>query len=303
MLSILIPNFNDQCQNLVYSLVDEIEKLNAQIEIIIGDDASTLAHITETYTKFEEFTNVHIIQNQSNLGREKTRIKLADEAKNNWLLFLDADVFPQQKNYISNYVEAIQKNNELDVIFGGIAYQEKPKDKNYLLRWKYGKAREEQNLIARTENKYRSLVTGAICIKKSVFLKHSTVLEHIYGLDILLAYQLKKANANVLHINNPVFHLGLETNSVFLSKTKDAWKSLILLEDKNLISKDFRPIQKAYLKLKKLRLLNLCKWLYKLFHVILCKQITGKSPSLFWFDVYRMLYFCYLKELKSIENE
>lgn len=298
MLSILIPNFNDSCQDLVHRLVEEIHTINFEVEIIIGDDASTLEAVIESYTQFDALENVRIIKNKSNLGREKTRINLAKNAQFNWLLFLDADVLPKGKNFIQKYIEAFSESKKLDVIFGGIVYQEKPTNPAVLLRWKYGKANEEQGLSSRRKNQYRSLVTGAICIQKEVFMNNSIYLDHIYGLDILLAYQLKKANARVVHIENPVFHLGLETNSAFLHKTKDAMKSIVILEKKGLISADFRPIQRVYHKLEKLGLAGLCKWFFGVLDSILTKSISGISPKLFYFNLYRMLYFCHLKQSK-----
>ena len=303
MISILIPNFNYNCQELVQNLADEAEQLQTEIEIILGDDASTLTSLHAIYHQLEKLPNLQIIKNEINLGREKTRVKLAHQAQFNWLLFLDADVLPKKKNFIGSYIEAVQTHEGVDVVFGGIAYHEKPKNNEYLLRWKYGKAKEEQSLASRKKNRYRSLISGAICIKKSVFLKHSSVQHNRYGLDVFRAYQLQIAKAKVIHIANPVLHLGLETNTAFLAKTKESWKSIIFLENENFISKDFRPVQKAYLKIEKYGLLRFVNLLYAIFKNFLIKKSTGNNPSIFWFDVYRMFYFCHLKTQKYLKNE
>ncbi len=303
MISILIPNYNYDCQNLVQVLIEEIKELDTPIEIIIADDASTSKKIRSSYAVLENFSQIRIIKNETNLGREKSRLLLAREAKYNWILFLDSDVIPKEKKFIRNFLTSILKFNEIDVVFGGINYETKPKDAQLLLRWMYGKKNEEKSLAKRLKNPYNSLVTGAICIRKSVFIEHSVVLDHIYGLDILLAAQLCKANAKVLHINNPVYHLGLEANATFLLKSQDALKSIILLEKKKLLPPNFRPIQNAYLKLKKLRLLGICNWIYSWSEAFLIKACTEKTPNLVYFKIYRMLYFCYLKKTNSIKNE
>ena len=303
MLSILIPNFNDNCQNLVYSLAQEIEKLDVEVELIVGDDASTDTEIQNSYYQLENLPYVRLIKNKTNLGREKTRVLLARAAQYNWLLFLDADVIPQKKNFIDLFIKQITKDENTDVIFGGIKYQEKPTNTQFLLRWKYGKENEAQSLKQRKNNTYKSLVTGAICIQKHVFLEYTLVLDHVYGLDMVLAYQLKKAKTAIKHINNAVFHLGLENNETFVHKTEDALKSIILLENKNIISNNFRPIQQAFLKLKKLKLISSCNLIYKTLAKLLVLNLKSNSPNLFCFNLYRMLYFCHLKQVNSLDNE
>lgn len=294
LLSILIPNFNYKCHDLVCSLAKESQTLKQEVEILVCDDSSTLKSLSKIYDDLSDLKNVRIISNSVNLGREKTRIKLANESEFSWLLFLDSDVIPKDKKFIVKFLNTIQTYQDSDVIFGGVAYGEKPVNSDLILRWKYGKSKEEKKIKLRQKYKYLSLVTGAICLKKSIFISCNTFSENIYGLDIYLAYQLKSINANIIHIQNPVYHLGLETNSIFLSKTKEAWRTLILLENKNLISKDFRPVQKVYVKLKTLKMCPMCKKLFDSLHRFMKKRIVENS-SLFWFDVYRMLYYCNLK--------
>ena len=47
--------------------------------------------------------------------------------------------------------------------------------------------------------------------------------------DLLLAKALKEKGVEILHIDNPVQHLGLETSKVFLKKTTNAIDNLIQL--------------------------------------------------------------------------
>lgn len=303
MISILIPNYNYDCQNLVQVLIEEIKELDTPIEIIIADDASTNSQLLQIYNEIQQSEYVRILKNDDNYGREKTRSILAKNAKFNYLLFLDADVLPKQNNFIKNFIDVILKQNDAQVIFGGIAYAAKPKNPDLWLRWLYGKVNEEKSLTTRKKDKYRSIVTGAICIQKNLFLKYNTLLIDLYGLDITLAYQFKKAKLNVIHIENPVLHFGLESNATFLQKTKEAWKSVILLENKGLISRDFKKVQQVYLNIEKIGLANFFKSLFKLSQVSLEKNISGKNPKLFLFTIYRMLYFCYLKKTNSIKNE
>lgn len=294
MLSILIPAYNFNVSPLVDELQSQAKKLDELIEIILFDDNSK-DYVEENKQIAEKF-NLKYKYLEQNLGRSKIRNLLAKHANYEFLLFLDGDVFPKSESFLKTYISFI--SSETDVIYGGREheYTEKDKDK---LRWKYGYYREDQNAKNRSKTPYLSIITNNLCVKKSVFnsIKFEESL-NTYGCeDTLFGFKLKEKNANVLHIENPVIHKDIDNNFVFLSKTRDAWKNLILLENKLLIPKDFRPVQRAYSKLKRFGLVGLCAWMFQTFNSILTKNLTGKSPSLFWFDVYRMLYFCYLKEI------
>ena len=50
--------------------------------------------------------------------------------------------------------------------------------------------------------------------------------------DTFFGYELKKNYIKIIHINNPVIHLNLETNLKFIEKTKHSIENLILLKTK-----------------------------------------------------------------------
>jgi hypothetical protein len=53
--------------------------------------------------------------------------------------FLDCDTFPENNNFIANYVNQI--NSRL-AFFGGLIYSNTKPNNNQLLRWVFGKNRE-----------------------------------------------------------------------------------------------------------------------------------------------------------------
>ena len=93
MLSILIPTYNDSCSTLVNSLEEQAKAIKEPLEIIILDDGSTNSNITLELEILEKRPLVTIIRNAKNKGRLQSRLALANAAKFNWLLFLDADVY------------------------------------------------------------------------------------------------------------------------------------------------------------------------------------------------------------------
>lgn len=292
MLSILIPTYNYN----IYPLVSEIQRqcLACKIiyEIISLDDASKLFH--NENNEINMLPNCSYLILENNIGRTSIRNLLAKKAKFEWILFLDADVIPTAKNFISKYLERINFENE--IIVGGIKYfDEKPKH-NEVLRYKYGKSREEKSASVRNLKPYSSIVSGNLLIKKDLFLA-TNYLENnnIYGMDIFFSYQLFKNKVPVLHIDNAVYHLGLETNEIFFKKSLEAVKSrkniMVNLQGIETIN----PLIKHYKFLLKYRLLSFYIFLFKVFEPIFKKNILSKNPNLFCFDLYRLGYLCCLE--------
>src|SRR5690606_24025042 len=140
---------------------------------------------------------------------------LAEKAKFDWLLFLDADTFPSSSNFIQHYLEVFSTKNS--VIFGGIEYP-KNTTENFSLRHKYGTERESLSLEERLKNPYRSFITMGFAIKKEVFetLKFNEKLSGYGYEDSVFGFELQKNNISLLHIENPIIHLNLETNIEFI---------------------------------------------------------------------------------------
>jgi len=133
-------------------------------------------------------------------------------------------------------------------------------------------------------------------IKKELFLHLNKQLQlAMYGLDNYFKELLRNENASVIHIDNPVYHLGLEANSVFLKKSLEAIETTVFLERENKLNDNVRPIQKGYLKLKRWRMTGLFSAFVSLFKKGMERNFDSAHPNLFWFDLYRLHYYIQLK--------
>ena len=292
MLSILIPTYNYN----IYPLVSEIQRqcldLKIVFEIICFDDASKLFH--HENNQINALPNCSYLILENNIGRTSIRNQLAKKAKFEWILFLDADVIPTAKNFISNYLDSI--NFEYEIIVGGIKYFDVKPKRSEVLRYKYGKSREEKSAFDRNLKPHSSIVSGNLFIKKDLFLATNYCEnENIYGMDIFFAYQLFINKVPVLHIDNAVYHLGLENNEVFFKKSLEAVKSrkeiMVDLQGIEIIN----SLVKHYKFLVKYRLLRFYKILFKLFEPLFKRNILSKNPNLLCFDLYRLGYLCSLE--------
>ncbi len=291
MLSILIPIYNDDVRHLVTEIHAQAKKANISFEIIAVDDCSTQTQISSENKKIiSQLSNCRYRENKNNLGRTATRNILAENARYKYLLFLDADVMPENSNFIEKLIASVKKNNYA-VIYGGIAKNTKIPTKDKRLRWKFANQRESKTLALRKKEPYLSLISQGICIQKDVFLAANTFLENRYGLDILFSYRLKKMKVAVLHIENPIINHGLEDNKSFINKSKRAIDSLLYFEEKDWLPKDYSSLQKAYLHLEKKHATTLFRFIIGKFNSLIKKNLCSKKPSLFLFDLYRLNYF------------
>ena len=292
MISILIPTYNEKVDTLVKVLHTQAEKLSAEFEILVYDDGSTtffpenetinaLPHVTYRY--FEK-----------NIGRGAIRNRLATHAKAEFLLFLDADVLPTQDSYLNTYESTL--NDAFDVICGGVAYKKGNIPVDERLRHAYGKKREEKSAQTRQKKPY-FIVSANLLIRKACFLEINTELQNLYGGDLFLSQHLKHKKRDVKHIDNPVWHLGLESSSQFIKKSEAAIRNLVHWEKEGKLDNNFTPLQQKYLSLKRKGLLPLYQFFLKIANkVYIASNLTSKNPSPLLFNMYRLYYYIQRKK-------
>jgi glycosyltransferase involved in cell wall biosynthesis len=288
VISVLIPTFNTDVSPLVDFLLSQNDSSLFKMEIIIWDDASNI----DAFGLCDN-ENISFFRSPINRGRAKTRELLAEKAKYPYLLFLDADVLPVSTFFLAKYLQHASENS---VLVGGIQYESKKPESNRYFRWFYGKAREEISVKNRLIKPYDHFMTGNFLVPKSIFLQfplHDVITGYGHE-DTLLGYKFQQVGVPIRHIDNPVFHLGLEENEVFFAKSKEAVSSLLRLKQLGFIIPS--KLIKVYILLEKVKLVAFCALFYPLFEIRFLKKyiFMGNIFSLFFFDIFRLLYFCKL---------
>lgn len=294
-ISLLIPVNNYDLIALVHIMKSAIGKVPEFTEILIGDDGSS-NEFREKYLSLED-ESVRVIVSEKNIGRAAIRNRLALEAKGDFLLFVDADVMltGTAESYISRWIPYL---NVSEVICGGTLYHDTaPGDPDKLLRWRYGKWREQRKAADRNKNPYAGFSTFNVVIKKSVFskIRFNEELKQYGHEDTLLGYQLKKAGVSIMHIDNGLMHEGLETNKEFLNKTKLGIENLSILYDNVTDKKAFSEAVKlirVYRKLKFLRLTRVLSAIFIRYRDRMEIKLDSNKISLILFGFYKMSMFC-----------
>jgi glycosyltransferase involved in cell wall biosynthesis len=299
-ISLLIPVYNYDIVALIHSMKGAIGKVPNLCEILIGNDGSSLEY-SEKYRSLEG-DGVRVIMSEKNIGRAAIRNRLALEAKGDFLLFVDADAMlpGTAEAYLLNWIPMM---NHYKVLNGGVLYHESsPGDPDKLLRWKYGRGREQRKAAERNKHPHAGFSTFNVLINKSVFsrIRFNEELKQYGHEDTLFGYQLKKAGIGIFHIDNGLMHEGLESNKDFLSKTKLGIENLSKLYDSVTDKKAFSDtvrILRIYNKLSFFRLTRVLAGIFIRFRDRMEINLDSNKISLRLFGFYKICMFCTFREI------
>lgn len=284
-LSILLPTYNCRCVELVEALHGQCEAVGGLCyEIIVADDGSTDKDMVEQNKVIAGFSNVKFLERPTNVGRSRIRNYLIAQAKNDWIIFIDGDLQLDNPDYIQCFLASTG-----DLVVGGITIGGHHPDN---LRWLNEKAHETQTKAAWRRKHPLELHTNFL-------VRRESLIEHPfdegftrYGYeDVMLGRTLVEAGLTVEHIDNPVLFAHYESNSRFLEKSEEALRTLLDFRRQLAGSNHLLPFIS---RLRRWNVLPLLSLSYKLLNKTLRCQLTGNSPCLFLFKVYRLMLFAHL---------
>lgn len=291
MLSILIPTHDYTCYQLVADLHKQAEKLGVPYEIIVAEDGSRSQVNIIANHKITELSYCRHIVNKEGRGPAGIRNLLAREAVYGWIIFIDSDAKVEKLDFLQTYFTSIGK---ADVVVGGLRHQQENLNPNLSLRFKYEKEADKHRSAAeRSLHPYSKFTPFNVMIRRSTFLciKFDEDCKEYGYEDALFGVELMKREIQILHIENPLIHMGLDTNEIFLRKSETALRTLKSLGDK---MECHSYVGRTYLKFKKWRIDWMIKGFHQLFGKTIRHHLLSSRPSLFWFSVYKLGYYATL---------
>ena len=303
-LSILIPTYNNVCFELVKNLQAQVALLSSsteslpssfhfEYEILVADDGSTDQTTIEDNRIINKLPLCHYIERKKNVGRAAIRNFLAKEAQYPWLLFIDSNMNVISNEYLANY----QKEEENDVIYGG--YQIK-KDAHTQKRLKYNlryifelASVQNGDYRMRQTNPYGDFHTSNFIVKRSIMLKYPFDERFFhYGYeDVLWGKTLKDNQISIHHVDNPLGYEHFIGNMSFINKTEESLHTLYQFRRE---LQDYSKIISYANKVKSWHLYASCQRLFPLFSLPIKARLTGNKPSIFLFNIYKLLYYIHL---------
>ena len=273
MVSFLIPIYNFCVEELVKTISLQAKNCGISFEVLAYDDCSEKS-FQEKNQSISNLDNVTYKILPQNLGRAKIRNLLAKQSKGEWLMFFDCDVRIEKEDFIKTYLD---NRFDCDVICGGTQYEDKTKIlQPYLLHWKNGSIRESNKV----RKKNSSFTTNNFFIKKNIF-ENLTFDENIEGYgheDTIFGYNFRRLGYRIKDIDNPVVHLGSATKNLYLIYQNYDYKQEL----------QRIPLIRMLLKIKRLNLISLYLFFYRLFQPIIIKNLYSKRPKLRFLDMYKL---------------
>jgi len=225
MLSICIPTYTYDVKPFVRALHASGQRLRVPWEIIVLDDASCEEWV-RCNAPLGSLPQVNFETLRQNIGRAAIRNELARRARYEYVLFLDGDGQLEADDFLQKYVAFCAPQR---VLCGGRTYAPEPPPEQILrLHWYYGSQREVRPAQDRQKEPYHGFMTNNFVAPKSVltaipFDESITTYGHE---DTLFGLALKEQGIEVLHLSNPVRHLGLEPAPQWLAKQEVAVANL-----------------------------------------------------------------------------
>ncbi|MEL6724771.1 MAG: glycosyltransferase family A protein [Pseudomonadota bacterium] len=218
-LTICVPTWKDSADALLCSLV----RLPGaeQCTLLIFDDGSLDSDLTRQLARhiLRYPGPARLICAPKNKGRSHARNRLKALAESDWILFLDADMQPDDDDFLKRYLDAIDANDTPSLVAGGFSLEHSRPTKETHLHAAQSAMSECVTAAHRAKEPGRFVFTSNILV-------HRSVLDEIefdpgfegwgwedidWGLRVAALYPIH-------HIDNPASHLGLDSDRQLIEK-------------------------------------------------------------------------------------
>ena len=286
--SICIPIYNYDVSILVKELYKQSLETHLPFEILLMDDRSSI--LQKENRLLGELPFVTYMELKENIGRAKIRNRLAQAAQYPYLIFMDCDTETNQPDYIRKYLNILPA----DIVAGGYAYSLVPPEKEYLLRWHYGRNREEIPAAVRNQHPNKSFSTFNFMIRKDLFeqVRFDETISGYGHEDTLFGWALRQEGVTIKHIDNSLLHKSLDDSATFISKiensVKNLWHIYQLIPEKKEFSQD-NKLLRCYLIFKKYHLTFLISIFSFVARPILLCNLKSKHPKMLCMDLFKLV--------------
>lgn len=332
-LSILIPTYDFVCYPLVLALHGQAEALGIDYEILVAEDGSKQQDRVVANLKINELPHCRHLRRTENAGRAAIRNILADEARGEWLLFLDSDAKVEKADFLAAYLaaanegspepsdeqeepdskqekpreeqekprdeqaeRAVPRRSNAPVIVGGLYHAPACADPTRALRFRYEREADKSRGAAQRNLKpYMEFSTFNFMIRSDIFraLRFDEQCREYGYEDALFGLALQRRDIPILHIDNALLHTGLDTNAQFLGKTEAALRTLAALAPE---LRECSRVHRLFARLKRYALAPLLRAAYRLCGKPLRRRLEKSArPSLRLFALYKLIYYASLR--------
>lgn len=233
-LSICVPTWRDSADALLCSLIRMQHA--EQCTLLIFDDGSLDPSLTRQLTRqIMRFPGpARLVCAPKNCGRSHARNRLFNLAETPWILFLDADMQPDDDDFLNRYLDAVDAQTDPALIAGGFS-----------LRRVHPTA--QTRLHAAQSQASECVVAGIRAKAPGRYVFSSNILVHrdvLTAVDFDQGFQgwgwedvdwgLRVAQLfPIVHIDNTATHLGLDTDAKLIEKYAQSADNFLRLSERH----------------------------------------------------------------------
>jgi glycosyltransferase involved in cell wall biosynthesis len=214
-LSVLIPTYRDDPSALLKAL----DERGVDAEIVLLDDGGGYAALAKRMAGRIEKLKLpaRLIVLSPNEGRAKGRNRLARHARGRHLLFLDSDMLPDPKDFLTRWSAVAA--DDAPVAFGGFTLDQTPRRPEHELHRAMALKSDCTPAPDRAKEPEKHVFTSNLLVRRDVF-ETIGFDEGFAGWgweDVEWAMRVVQQYP-ILHIDNSATHLGLDTAPALAAK-------------------------------------------------------------------------------------
>lgn len=230
-LSVLIP-FHKHDPS---ALLQRLAPASRDVEFVLLDDGSASADLISRVIQSAEAlkTGARIVIWARNRGRAAGRNRLIEEARGEYVLFLDADLLPDEGDFLQRWLSAIRAERPL-VAFGGLSLAQAEPTEDTAFHFNLFARSDCAPARIRARSAAQSTAASNLLVRRDFLL--ATPFDNAFtgwGFEDTDWALTAARHTRIEHIDNPVTHVGLDAITTLLRKSVEAGPNFARLAAKH----------------------------------------------------------------------
>ncbi|MEM1106013.1 MAG: glycosyltransferase [Pseudomonadota bacterium] len=219
VLTLLVPTYRDDASRLIESL-GACEGAGSTELIVLDDGTCDPALCRSIEARLDAYPGAsRLIVCRENRGRAGARNALLAAARTDWVLFLDADMVPDDTRFVMRYLEALAELSAPGLVCGGCSARQTDASAANALHVAQATASECRSAAIRNTAPGRYVFTSNLLVHRAVFeaFPLDTGFTGWGWEDVDWGLRIAE-HFPVRHIDNTASHLGMLSDGAIVGK-------------------------------------------------------------------------------------